>query len=508
MFSKLTFGQKLAVWLGMALLLMAGSFTAIFFQLSKNPPKDMDKLVPQWANLPSLHSDETYKKTEEFSSLQIEQNPKAAFWYKERGYARWWLKKHKEAADDFSKAIELDPNDSQSYGYRGQLRTYLKEYKLAVEDLNKAIEMRPKEGRYYYNRGVAHDWLKDSQHALDDYKKALELNYDLVKVYNARGGLYLRLKKYDLALREYEAASQINVKDQADSIFEPLAKLYIWSDQLDKAQVIVERWIEESPKEDDAFDLAISLAKAAKDKKAEENWRKKHIENLTERIAISQDNSLLYETRAYEYSSLGDKPRAKADFEKSVEAENKNRKNRPPSHWLLANRASFLKNIGLNDEATAAYKQELKLLNQEIQKKPNQKELLMERGYTYLTLNESDAAIKDFEKAGAKENMYQILSAKLDKAIADGQFETALKLRKQLGMGSTYSHSQMARILIGLKKYSEAIDEAKKAVELDYENESAYYWHGKAMEAQGFEEGSAKLLKQAIALGFNESDED
>ncbi|MBA3859639.1 MAG: hypothetical protein C0507_22255, partial [Cyanobacteria bacterium PR.3.49] len=218
MFSKLTFGQKLAAWLGMALLLMVGAFTAIYFQLSKNPPKDMDKLVPQWANLPSLHSEETYKKTEEFSSLQIEQNPKAAFWYKERGYARWWLEKHKEALADFSKAIELDPSDYHSYGYRGQLRSHLKEYKLAIEDLDKAIEMRPNEGRYYYNRGVAYDWLQDSKHALSDYKKALDLNYDHVKVHYAQGGVFIRLKKYDLALREYETASQGKVEENADSI--------------------------------------------------------------------------------------------------------------------------------------------------------------------------------------------------------------------------------------------------------------------------------------------------
>lgn len=507
MFSKLTFGQKLAAWLGMALLLMVAAFTAIYFQLSKNPPKDMDKLVPQWANLPSLHSEETYKKTEEFSSLQIEQNPKAAFWYKERGYARWWLEKHKEALADFSKAIELDPSDYHSYGYRGQLRSHLKEYKLAIEDLDKAIEMRPNEGRYYYNRGVAYDWLQDSKHALRDYKKALDLNYDHVKVHYAQGGVFIRLKKYDLALREYETASQGKVEENADSIFEPLIKLYIWSDQLDKAEVAVERWLEESPNSDDAFEFAILLAKAEGNKTEETNWRKKHIENLTAQIMKEPDASSLYETRAYEYARLGDISLAKKEFEMAIDVAKKNNKV-DMHHWHLARKARFLKTIGLKDEAKAIYKQELEELNREIKQHPSNKELLFERGYAYLRLDDTKEAIKNFEKADANKNQYEISSAKLDKAIEDGNFKLALTLRKQLGMSDTYSHSQMARIFVGLKKYEEAIEEAKKAVELDYDNERAYYWHSEALAGLGFQSGSEKLRKQAIALGFDESDED
>src|SRR5215217_8048376 len=75
-------------------------------------------------------------------TLAIENNPKDARIYNERGGAYLALKKFAEAANDFSKAIELVPKDYAGYSNRGAALSEQNQLDAALADLNKALELK------------------------------------------------------------------------------------------------------------------------------------------------------------------------------------------------------------------------------------------------------------------------------------------------------------------------------------------------------------------------------
>lgn len=506
MFAKLTFGQKLAIWLGCALLIVIGGITAICFQMSKGAPKDMDKLIPKWARGFELKNEETWAKTEDFSSLQIEQNPKVAFWYKERGYARWWLRKYDGAIDDLSRAIELDPSDSATYGYRGQLYTYKKQYKLAVDDLTKAIELNPKSGRLYYFRGVAYDWLKDVDKAFADYDKAIELEYNLRKSHAAKANLHCRMKNFGNALTEYELAAKSPRKEEFDDTLCQLTRLYLFEEQYEKAKQSAEQWIEESH-EDNAYRTLIAICKATGDSKKEKSCQNLHIDKLTERIAEDSETCALYGRRGDLYRAIGEIEKADKDYDRALELSDKDFE--PSESYLkLGSRADICKKAGRLTQANKLYEEEIDLLSKEISIHPKEQELYIDRAFAYMNRRKYKAALADLERGKNSENSSTVKRAKFDILVAEKRYEEALQLLgKTEAMLSYRLHSQQARLFEKLGRHKDAIDAAKRAIDLDYSNPIAYYWLGKALIACGQEQEGEKRLQQATAFGY-EPEED
>ncbi len=242
----------------------------------------------------------------------------AAFWYKERGYARWWLKKYDAAIADFTKAIALDPKDYASFAYRGELYSYRKNHKQAIDDLTKAIELSPKTGRYYYVRGVAYHWLEDVDKALADYDKAIELGYDLRRSHAGKASVHGAMKNFDKAINEYEAAAKSPRKDEGDETLDRLTRLYIAEAQFENAKKSAEQWVEESHS-NRAYRALISICEATGDKESAMKARNQFVDKLSEGIAEHSSNGVYYEQRASIYKELGDKKNADSDYDRALE---------------------------------------------------------------------------------------------------------------------------------------------------------------------------------------------
>jgi Flp pilus assembly protein TadD len=105
----------------------------------------------------------------------IQENPKFAEAYNNRGNAYRDLNQLQKAFADYNQAIRLKKNYVQAYNNRGNIYYDLKKYKLAVNDYNKSISLKPDYRMAYLNRGLAYHQLKNRTLACKDLQKACQL---------------------------------------------------------------------------------------------------------------------------------------------------------------------------------------------------------------------------------------------------------------------------------------------------------------------------------------------
>ncbi|PZM80959.1 MAG: hypothetical protein DKT66_17155 [Candidatus Melainabacteria bacterium] len=506
MYSKLSFGQKLGLWLGCAMVIVIGGITAICFQLSKSPPKDMDKLIPSWAH-PKFSSEDAWKASEKLFTAQIKKYPHRANLYRERGLIRWWLDRKDEAMSDFNKAIELDPKDYLCLSYRGQLHTYKKEYDDAIRDLDKAIEHEKNDGSLYYQRGIAYHWKDKLSEAQRDYEKSLTFDHDKRRVHNALGRVLKKRKELDKAILEFQESTKYPEESSSfssnanysaeESPFSDLIDLLIAKGRIREAQDAANAWLRDTSKEESAYEYAASTARALGDSAGLADAQKKHIAYLTELIAQEPEEDDWRLSRAHIYLDLGDKAKAMSDFEYVIE---KLKKSKSPwsNNWL----ASVYEDADQAEKAKELYAKDIASVEQKLKKKPGDMTLQIERAYSYLAMKDYATAIKCFRSIKNKENKSSIANGIIDAAVAKGDFQTALDQCKTTPHESTIYYSRLAEIYERLGRHADAVKAARKSIALEETTGSAYYWLGKALAALGHTEESKLRLQQSIAYDY------
>jgi tetratricopeptide (TPR) repeat protein len=93
---------------------------------------------------------ELVKKAE---AEQVEQTPRNADFYHNRGLTHARQLRFDEAIADYTKAIEINPKDDSAYIYRAMAYAEKSLYDKAVSDFTKAIEINPRDDSAYINRG-------------------------------------------------------------------------------------------------------------------------------------------------------------------------------------------------------------------------------------------------------------------------------------------------------------------------------------------------------------------
>jgi tetratricopeptide (TPR) repeat protein len=93
----------------------------------------------------------------------IQQSPRVAPDYLNRGVTEMWLQEYKRAKKDFNRVIKLQPDNAEGYNARGCCYKELRKFGPSLRDYNKAVLLKPKYALAYYNRGL----LKLAFHATD-----------------------------------------------------------------------------------------------------------------------------------------------------------------------------------------------------------------------------------------------------------------------------------------------------------------------------------------------------
>lgn len=141
----------------------------------------------------------------------IEDHPKYAEAYYNRGIAYRHLDKFSEAAADYTKTIALNPDFSEAYTNRGIIYSKLGQLNEAIVDYTKAIEINPDLANAYYNRGIAYSKSGQPEKSITDYDRTIKLNTGLAaKAYGNRGVSYAMLGKSEDARKDLLKAAEMN----------------------------------------------------------------------------------------------------------------------------------------------------------------------------------------------------------------------------------------------------------------------------------------------------------
>jgi tetratricopeptide (TPR) repeat protein len=145
-------------------------------------------------------------------SRLIEQNPKFAAAYNNRGLAYQNKRDYDRAIADYNEAIRLDAQNTVAYNNRGNTHLDKGENDRAIADYDEAIRFNPKYAIAYNGRGNAYKEKGNYDRAIADYNEASRLDPKYPLAYNGRATAYWLKGDYDRAIAEYSEAIRLDPK--------------------------------------------------------------------------------------------------------------------------------------------------------------------------------------------------------------------------------------------------------------------------------------------------------
>lgn len=195
-----------------------------------------------------IQAPRSYRTNQAEADALLEDTPKAAYQFVERGVKLGQAGRRKESVADFSQAIALDPKLAAAYAYRAQAHLESGATVLAKADLEEAEKLTPNssliqaalgslamnEGRYtdavlalsrsidlrpisspgaLGQRAAAYEALQDWDKALADYARILELDPATYVAHRDRARVFMRSNRPEVALKEMDAALALRPND-------------------------------------------------------------------------------------------------------------------------------------------------------------------------------------------------------------------------------------------------------------------------------------------------------
>jgi Tfp pilus assembly protein PilF len=125
------------------------------------------------------YREKNYSLAEEYYSRILKIDPQNEHALHRRGHAWAAMKKHAEAAADFTAAIPLSTDPAHLYGDRGNAYYGAADYSRAAADFEKAFELAPKSTLHLKNRWAALCRSGKTELANAEQKRLLELGVTL-----------------------------------------------------------------------------------------------------------------------------------------------------------------------------------------------------------------------------------------------------------------------------------------------------------------------------------------
>lgn len=284
-----------------------------------------------------------YRKILVKKTKNIENNPKSAEAFYERGLINHDLEEYDKAIADFGIAITLKPKYGEAYLQRGAV--YVSKWKLkkSLKDLNRASELMPLSSKVYCYIGFAYTFMSDFSKAIENYNKAIQINPDSEIAYLNRGIAFWRNGNIESALKDFTYEIKRNPVDS--SSYANRCGLYVEIKEYDKA-----------------------------------------IKDCTKVLKNNLDPSTAYSNRALAYKRKGEYKKAIADYNSSI-------KNNPNDAFAYDERGQVYALKSKVDLAIKDFNKAIKLLQ------PGLPEHYYHRATTYQMKGDYTRAMIDYTNA-------------------------------------------------------------------------------------------------------------
>lgn len=137
----------------------------------------------------------------------LEQNPRSALDYNNRGLMYFQSGQYAEAIADYNRAIELNPRLDSAYNNRANCYAAQGNLAAALTDYEVALDFNPGNLRALINQGVAYRQMGLYDLALENFDLALFLGRRLKgRIYGERGRTYHLRGDWNSAIADYQRA--------------------------------------------------------------------------------------------------------------------------------------------------------------------------------------------------------------------------------------------------------------------------------------------------------------
>jgi len=120
------------------------------------------------------------------------------------------------AIEAYTEALEQNPKLARAYNNRGLAYATLREYGFALADYDDCLALPEPFAEAYYNRGVARFRLGRKGEAVVDFTEAIKLNPQYARAFVGRGLVFSAGGDRDSALADFRKALEISPPDWAE----------------------------------------------------------------------------------------------------------------------------------------------------------------------------------------------------------------------------------------------------------------------------------------------------
>ena len=414
-----------------------------------------------------------------------------------------------EALKEYKTAIDLSPDYVEAYINLADLYVQMQEHPKAMELYQKILSFSPDSIQIRYKLAALYKEKKFVKQAIQEYSKLLEINPDFYLAHNNIGVIFYERGDYREARPHFEKAIAI-APDYPDSYLN-LGILFHFNLD-DKALAIdyYQKYVDLKKDEQNVLVATQLMQKARDELKRDQNKKQKHEKESKQ---MEKEEKLINQA---EDAFAGKK------YERALKLYDEYLKENKKNVAVLARKAECLRNLRRYNEAISIYSEVISLdesyadayrfkgeIYEDVFKDIPQAE---ENYKKYITLRPQDDASKELEKKIKKlEKDREVKETeKLEKEKKKEKKQAPEKEKKEEPPVSQKTKKELAFIhfnkgvqLQHQKKNDSAINEYKKAIELDSQSEKAYYNLGIIYKQQQQFSQAAANYQKAISLKPN-----
>lgn len=282
---------------------------------------------------------------------------------------------YNQAIEYYDQALKETPTFAKALNNRGVARIESDHPYEAILDYNKAIQIDPSYLDALFNRAYAYEEIGQYGNALSDVKTIQAITSDSAFVYFYQGLVEAKMRSYKEALLSFQKADSLQPLNPETLI--NMASIYFFQERYDTATVIVNRALELSGNDANAFNL-LSLIELKK-----ENYQAALAEiNLA--LDLVPGEPYFLNNRGFIYLMMNDLDAAIEDINRSIVLN-------PKNGWAYRNKGIYKM---LNED----YEEAQNLYRRAIKSAEFIDELYYYQGLTFLKQGETEKACEAWKK--------------------------------------------------------------------------------------------------------------